>query len=145
MTLLALSVAPAWAGERCFLFLSSSLSARSVSHNVLGWGGGRRHGRAREVSLTPALTSSSILSVKPEKVEAAEEGERALRLLSVRLYLRPGRCVSQTAPKMVCQYPRSVWVEPICPKNMAKFPEQIEVINVVDPLETTGFAEPCIQ
>ncbi len=47
---------------------------------------------------------------------------------------------------MVHQYfdSRSAWAEAICSEKMPSSPEQIEVINVVDPFKTEGFSEPCV-
>lgn len=58
-----------------------------------------------------------------------------------------GRWVLQNEPKMVHQYlnSRSALVEAICPEKMAASPDQIEVINVVDPFQTAGSAEPCVE
>ena len=60
----------------------------------------------------------------------------APRLLCVRVHhLSSGRRVSQAELKMLHQYFnfRYVYVEAICPEMMPPSPEEIEVINTVDP------------
>lgn len=56
--------------RKLFSLLSSSLSARLVLQNVLGWGN-----RDRGVNLMPMLTSAAILSANPKRGEAGERSE----------------------------------------------------------------------
>ncbi len=74
VTLLDFTISSAQARESHSLFLLSSLPARLVLPNMLGWGGGKQCGTDRGVNLMPELCRSSILSVNPETGWGRGEG-----------------------------------------------------------------------
>ena len=114
-----------------------------VSESQKGWGSGK--GKVKGGGIRTLIHELVVNTLTPRLWCSVFMGPR---LMCVRLrYRRPGWWVLQTEPELVHRYlnSRSAWVEAISPRKMPRSPEQIDVINVVDPLQTPGFAERRVQ
>lgn len=121
-----------WLSSRAEFNVSVNQLFHVVSESKTDWGRGEGRGKGGGIGRQIHELADNTLTLKLW----------CLCGPAVRVHhFRPDWWVLQAEPKMANQYSKSALVEGICPEKIPTHPEQIKVINVVDPFRSTGFAE----